>query len=145
MVITGHNGSRRILTVHVRFTHAGHQEHLIIHSKTKENTDQQGRQERQHRARVIHPEEGTHEAQLVNRDHGTKARQHREEEAHRGNQRNHNRAEHQNQHQEGQAHHHAQVQGQLLGEHLRDIDIAARLTRNTERYLGALNRNSHSA
>ena len=129
--------------MHVRFTHAGHQEHLVIHRKAEENTDEQGRQEGQHRTRVVHPEEGTHEAQLVNRDHGTEARQHREEEAHRGNQRNHNRAKHQDQHQEGQAHHHAQVQGQLLGEHRRDINIAARLTRNAERYLGTLHRHGH--
>ena len=81
---------------------------------------------------MIHPEEGTHEAQLVNRHHGTEARQHREEEAHRGNQRNHNRTEHQDQHQEGQTHHHAQVQGQLLREHLGDVNIAAGLTRNAE-------------
>ena len=111
MVVTAHNGGRRILAVHVRFTHAGHQEHLVIHGKAEKNTDEQGRQEGQHRTRVVHAEEGTHEAQLVNRHHGTEARQHREEEAHRGNQRHHNRTEHQNQHQEGQAHHHAQVQG----------------------------------
>ena len=145
MVVAAHNGGRRILAVHVRFTHAGHQEHLVIHGKTKKNTNQQGRQERQHRARVIHPEEGAHEAQLVNRYHGTEARQHREEEAHRGNQRHHNRAEHQNQHQEGQTHHHTQVQGQLLREHLRDVNIAAGLTRNAQRHLRTLNRNSHGA
>ena len=111
VVIATHNGGRRVLTVHVCFTHAGYQEHLVIHGKAKENTDEQGRQEGQHRARVVHPEEGTHEAQLVNRHDGTEACQHREKEAHRGNQRNQNRAEHQDQHQEGQAHHHTQVQG----------------------------------
>ena len=82
MVVTAHNGGRCILAVHVRFTHASHQEHLVIHGKTKKNTDEQGRQERQHRTRVINAKEGTHEAQLVNRHHGTEARQHREEEAH---------------------------------------------------------------
>ena len=145
MVVTAHNGGRRVLAVHVRFTHAGHQEHLVIHGKTEKNTDEQGRQEGQHRTRVVHAEEGAHEAQLVNRHHGTEARQHREEEAHRGNQRNHNRTEHQNQHQEGQAHHHAQVQGQLLREHLGDVNIATGLTRNAERHLRALNRNGHSS
>ena len=62
MVVAAHNGGRRILAVHVRFTHTGHQEHLVIHGKTEKNTDEQGRQERQHRTRVVNPEEEAHEA-----------------------------------------------------------------------------------
>ena len=87
MVVPGDDGGFRILTVHICLAHARDQEHLIVHRQAEEDTDHQGRQERQDGAGIVHPEEGPHEAHLVDRNHGTEACQNREEEPDRSNQR----------------------------------------------------------
>ena len=90
MVVPGDDGGFRVLTVHIGFAHAGDQEYLIVHRQAEENTDHQGGQERQDRTGIVHPEEGSQEAHLVDLNHGTEARQNREEEPDRSNQRHQN-------------------------------------------------------
>ena len=75
MVVPGDNSGFRILTVHICLAHAGDQEYLIVHRQAEENTNHQGGQERQDRTGIVHPEDGTHEAHLVDRNHGTEAGQ----------------------------------------------------------------------
>ena len=90
MVVPGNYSGFRVLTVHIRFAHARDQEHLVVHRQPEEDTDHQGGQERQNRTGVVHPEEGPHEAHLVDRNHRTEACQNREEEPDRSNQRHQN-------------------------------------------------------